>query len=379
MTRRLSGVYSLKANAKYAYDYLHYLSDPSLDVSTMYVNNRFRQNEMYLSLANLFNINGHWSMAVSTDYKLNTLSANLINFAYPVRHTTLVAVAAQARYGRLNAQASLLATFVTDKVRTDTAAAGGKTELTPTVVMSYRPFAKADFTLRAFYKSIFRMPTLNDLYYTFIGNIKLRPEYTHQYNLGFTYAVHPRNKWLSHLEMQADAYYNKVEDKIVAMPTSNQYRWTMMNLGEVEIKGVDVSLQSAFALPQGVMLGVRASYTYQHAEDVTDPTSNYYRNQIPYIPWHSGSLTLNTEWRGWELNYSFIYTGKRYDASDNIPENYVPEWYTSDLSLTYGFTIARTRLRLTAEVNNIFNQQFEVVKCYPMPGTNYKLAIKIKI
>lgn len=379
MTRRLSGVYSLKANAKYAYDYLHYLSDPSLDVSTMYVNNRFRQNEMYLSLANLFNINGHWSMAVSTDYKLNTLSANLINFAYPVRHTTLVAVAAQARYGRLNAQASLLATFVTDKVLTDTAAAGGKTELTPTAVMSYRPFAKADFTLRAFYKSIFRMPTLNDLYYTFIGNIKLRPEYTHQYNLGFTYAVHPRNKWLSHLEMQADAYYNKVEDKIVAMPTSNQYRWTMMNLGEVEIKGVDVSLQSAFALPQGVMLGVRASYTYQHAEDVTAPTSNYYRNQIPYIPWHSGSLTLNTEWRGWELNYSFIYTGKRYDASDNIPENYVPEWYTSDLSLTYGFTIARTRLRLTAEVNNIFNQQFEVVKCYPMPGTNYKLAIKIKI
>lgn len=41
--------YSLLANGKYAYDYLHYLSDPRLDVTTMYVDNHYRQQEIYAS------------------------------------------------------------------------------------------------------------------------------------------------------------------------------------------------------------------------------------------------------------------------------------------------------------------------------------------
>ena len=87
------------------------------------------------------------------------------------------------------------------------------------------------------------MPTLNDLYYTFIGNIKLKPEFTNQYNLGFTYAPILQNKWLKNIELQADVYYNEVKNKIVAVPTSNQFRWTMMNLGMVEIRGLDIAIQ----------------------------------------------------------------------------------------------------------------------------------------
>lgn len=71
-----------------------------------------------------------------------------------------------------------------------------------------------NFHLRGFYKNIFRMPTLNDLYYTFIGNIKLKPEFTTQYNLGFTYAPVIKGKWLKNIEIQTDAYYNEVEIKL---------------------------------------------------------------------------------------------------------------------------------------------------------------------
>ena len=68
--------------------------------------------------------------------------------------------------------------------------------ITPTAIASYKPFKNIDFNLRAFYKRIFRMPTLNDLYYTFIGNIKLKPEYTNQYNIGFTYQKLFTGTWL---------------------------------------------------------------------------------------------------------------------------------------------------------------------------------------
>ena len=35
----------------------------------------------------------------------------------------------------------------------------------------------------------------------------------------------------------------------------------------------------------------KLQYTYQEAIDVTNPSDTYYRDQIPYIPWHSGSAS----------------------------------------------------------------------------------------
>ena len=113
------------------------------------------------------------------------------------------------------------------------------------------------------------MPTLNDLYYTFIGNINLEPEYTNQYNVGVTYNRNFDKGVLQGLDVQVDAYYNEVSDKIIAMPTSNQFRWTMVNLGEVEIRGIDVALQSNWRFCQHWLLDARVNYTYQKAQDFT--------------------------------------------------------------------------------------------------------------
>lgn len=33
-------------------------------------------------------------------------------------------------------------------------------------------------------------------------------------------------------------------------------------------------------------------------------------------------------------------------------------------------------LKMTLEVNNLFNQQYEVVTCYPMPGINFKCIVQ---
>lgn len=368
--------YSLLANGKYACDYLHYRSDPNLDVTTMYVDNRYRQQEAYVSAAHLFQIFPWWSASFSNDFQFNTLYADLVDFVYPDRYSLLTAAATSIDFSRFKLQASLLHTFVSDKTRTKGAQAGDKSVFTPSVVASLKPFKKPDFNLRAFYKRVFRMPTLNDLYYTFIGNKDLKPEYTTQYDVGVTYAINPSNKWFKRMELQIDGYYNQVEDKIIAMPTSNQFRWTMLNLGYVKIKGVDVAIQGYFNFGS-VELSPRLSYTYQKAQDFTDSQSQWYGGQIPYIPWHSGSVILGGAYKTWSWNYSFIYTGERYEAVANIPENYAQPWYTHDLSLSKTFIFKKVELRTTAEVNNIFNQQYEVVQCYPMPGTNFKLKLNV--
>ncbi|MBR3449666.1 MAG: TonB-dependent receptor [Bacteroidales bacterium] len=368
------GDWHLNASFKYAYDYLHYLSDPRLDVSTMYVDNHYRQQEAYLSLAQSWDIFSWWDVDLAGDWQFNTLDADLVNFVYPSRHTLLTALSTSFRWTHLKLQGSLLHTFVDDNAREAGAAAERRHEWTPTAVLQLIPFDNKNLTFRAFYKRIFRMPTLNDLYYTFIGNKYLKPEFTTQYNAGLTWDKQWIRGVFRKLNVTLDAYYNRVENKIIATPASNQFQWTMVNLGLVGIRGFDAAVGTSLTLGPA-SADLRATYTFQKAQDFTDPQSPWYGGQIPYIPWHSGSFVAGFDYGRWHLNYSFIYTGERYEAVANIPENHAQPWYTSDLSLSRSFALGSHELKGTLEVNNIFNQQYEVVQCYPMPGTNFRLIL----
>lgn len=382
MKKEFSQRYSLLLNGKYAYDYLHYLSDPREDVTTMYVNSHFRQKEGYLSVAHLFSITPWWSVSLSDDFAINKLNADLTDFVYPTRYSFLNAAATSISLKRLKMQASLLHTFVKDKTKAASAQASSRSRFTPSVVASYKPFDDTDLTFRAFYKKIFRLPTFNDLYYTFVGNKYLKPEYTTQLDIGAVYGKEFKTGVVRGIQAQADLYYNKVKDKIVALPASNQFRWTMLNFGKVDIKGIDAALQGLFRFA-GMDVDTRLTYTYQRAQDVTDKTSQWYKGQIPYIPWHSGSVVVSGNYKGWMLTYSFIYTGERYESVANIVENYAPAWYTHDMALTKSLEIGGAswsgKLKVTLEVNNIFNQQYEVVQCYPMPGTNFKIRLRLDL
>lgn len=387
--KAFSDKYEFQANAKYADDWMNYVNP---DTTLMLIDNTFKQQDVYVSVANKYSILDNWDVALSADVQHNTLRSDMAGFVYPKRTTVLVAAATAAELGRVKMQASVLATIVRERINSDNsaqndtvAAAPNKQEFTPAVFVSYKPFNSENFSLRAFYKNIFRMPTFNDLYYTDIGNIALKPEYTHQYNLGFHYNKNYNSGFVARFQLQADAYYNEVTNKIIAVPKgSGQYRWMMMNLGKVEIRGVDVSSTSMYRLGKDMMLNLKLSYTYQKAQDFTERKSDEmqdvtYGGQIAYIPWHSGSVIAGLAYKQWNLNYSFIYVGERYHNSANIPANYEQPWYTHDMSVLRNFKIGNTNMRVAAEINNLLSQDYEVVLNYPMPKRNYKLIITIEI
>jgi outer membrane receptor protein involved in Fe transport len=248
-------------------------------------------------------------------------------------------------------------------------------ELTPFVSASWQPFRTNDWRIRGFYKNIFRLPTFNDLYYTFIGNTTLRPEYVKQYDIGFTWTKQ-LNKTVQYVSLQADAYYNEVTDKIVAVPSTNLYRWMMLNLGKVDIRGLDLSGNATWRIGQQVLLQSGVRYTWQQAQDVTAGAFNDHQ-QIPYVPRHSGSALLNVLWRDYNLNYSFIYSGERYSQKANIPVNYLQPWYTQDLSVSGSWKYHKTAARLMLEVNNLFNQYYDVIINFPMPARYYRITCSI--
>lgn len=384
----LSG-YDLQVNAKYANDYMRFLNP---DTTLLYIDNKFYQQEWYGSLANKYNLTQKISINLSTDFQYNTLNSNLDGFVFPKRLTSLVALAGAAELWKLKIQASVLGTFIKEEVSAGNTPTGeasvsapSKKELTPAVFISFKPFSNKDFNIRAFYKNIFRMPTFNDLYYTDIGNINLKPEYTHQYNIGFAYRKSSPRSVLSEWQLQSDFYFNQVTDKIVAVPKgSGMYRWMMMNYGYVEIMGADLVADMAFTLPADILLNIRATYTYQKAQDFAirkniELQKTTWGGQIPYIPWHSGSLISSVQYKSWRLNYSFIYVGERYTNSANIPENYEQPWYTSDFSASKNINFKKYRFRIAGELNNALNQDYDVVQNYPMPKRNYKIILSVEL
>lgn len=366
------GKYSLMASAKYSNDYLRYMN-PDIVTTTGLLNNKYHQQELYLSLANKVKINRFWDVVWSTDYQINDMNANLYRFAYPTRNTLLNALATQVHFDRLDIQANLLSTLTYDKVKSGPAA-GNKNELTPTIMISWQPFDQKEFRIRSFYKSIFRMPTFNDLYYTFYQFTVLKPEYTKQYDLGFTYIKGYENKALTQFSIQTDAYFNKVKDKIVAVPGTSQAMWSMRNLGQVEIKGLDVNVQSAWQLNKELSLNAGVNYTYQQALN-TEKASTTYKHQIPYIPLHNITFLASVSYKNLAMNYSYLYTGERYDQSANIAQNYVQPFYTHDMAIHYHTVIHKRKVRITAEMNNMFNQAYEVITNYPMPGRSYRFSL----
>ncbi len=374
--KKVSNWYELKASSKFSNSHTRYL-DPFYQNIEGKLDNYFRESALYFSLINQFKMTRNWTAALSADHKRSELNANLYRFPFPVRNTLLAVAATNIQFSKVQIQGSLLATFAEDKVK-QFAGAGNKREFTPAFNISWQPFIAHNFHLRAFYKNIFRMPSFNDLYYTFIGNVKLRPEYAEQYNVGFIYLKYPEKGFLKEFSLTVDGYQNFITDKIIAIPGTNLFRWSMMNLGKVNIKGLDVVLNSGWQVTDGFSLKTTFQYTFQQALNVTPGWYNF-KHQIPYIPRHSGSATAAIGYQNWNLNYSFIYTGERYSQSANIAANYVPAWYTHDLALSKTLFIKKYAYKLSGEMMNLANQYYDVVLNYPMPGRSYRISMAIEL
>ena len=367
--------WSTRVLAKWANDYTHY---KNYDERLLPSDNEYLQQELSFSFANKVQIFNWWDASLAYDYQYNVLDrSNLLIEAEPEhfgRHSHwLSAATAMNIQEYLRLQASILMTAVDQNTP----------RVTPGIFFSLRPYPAIDLSINAFYKQSYRYPTFNDLYYTDLGNADLRPELARQHSIEVAYRV---SKKVYQIDASLSYYYNRVTDKIIAYPKGQQFRWTMLNLGTVKINGVDAHADFSFFLPQNFTLRARLNYTYQTAIDVTNPEDTYYGHQIPYIPWHSGSVVGGLDWKSkrgdhYGFNYSFIYVGKRYCQQENTVYNEVLPWYTHDLMVYAEWCIQTDRnywLKANVELNNMLGQDYEVIQNYPMPKQNVRCTIAFR-
>ena len=361
---RFSNRIKMKAAAKWNYAWSRYSDIPA----SGYKEDTYRQNETYLTATLWTNPLQGLNLSVAQDYAHNHLSMTLPKAANPTRNSLWTALAANYQTGPFSVNASLLATNIYERVKQGNAS-NGFHRLSPAFSMQWR--CLQDFRLRFGYKDIFRTPTLNELYYTGIGNRHLNPEKSRMWNLGTTYS-HTFNRTLL-LSLTADGYFGNVTDKIIAVP--KMFYWQMMNAGKVRQLGLDVSTNIEKRWGNDWTVSATGSYSLMKATDISDPTAVYYRNQIAYTPRHSGSASvlLHTPWL--DFSYNVLVMGERYTLSYNIPDNRMKPFADHSITLSREFKISKQQLRVQFDVRNLGNKNYEVVRFYPMPGTNWRLSV----
>ena len=378
MHRRVSGLYSFLISGKYANDWLRYRNDPYKDPSALPVDDSYLQQEAYLSMAHRFSVARILKLDIATDIQYTTLDSEKYSRQEPYRICFWGTASASVSLRKLDISAGLLYTFATDRTAGSGASQGTETRnrnvLSPVFSLVWTVFKDGENRLTAgsFIKRSFRMPTFNDLYYVNFGNVRLEPEDAMQYDIRLCYSMDSGSGWL--LETRAEGYFNDVRNKIIAVPTSSQFRWSMYNIGHSAITGAE-ALFSTFYSParvRGLTAGATVRYTFQKAMDISDPEASTYGGQLPYIPGHCCSATVSVSYKGWRLEYTYLYTGTRYTSSANLPSSEMQPWSTHDISLSKDFTGG---LSMSVTAGNILNRQYEVVRNYPMPGRSIMAAV----
>lgn len=370
--QKLNDRFSLQASAKFNYLWTRYV-DTNDKYAGGQLEDRHTQREYYISAGALYRPATRFSVALTSDFAINTLNNNLPGCPFPTRHTSQTVLAAKYESDRLSAVASLLGTYITEEVE-DGDRPDDRKRLSPGMSVSWRVPGSCNIRLRASLKDSFRVPTFNDMYYMRIGNVNLSPERATQCNVGAIWSGAVSDV-LSFASVSLDGYYNKVRDKIVAIPTL--YIWKMMNMGKVSICGLDFNVSADITCSPSLKFNILGNYSSQRAVDVTDPAAKTYKHQLPYTPRHTGNISLTMQHKWLNVSYLLTYAGERYSLAQNIPDNRIAPYVEQNISLSREFGFKVFRLRIQGEIINLADINYEIIKYYPMPGRSWRILAAI--
>jgi outer membrane cobalamin receptor len=356
--------WTLLSNLKYsttATQYAHQLY-PNL-------NSRYHQREAYGNASLLYQPSERLSFAWANDGILGHFRALLTTKRFtPSRITALSALSGKYETPRFTLNVSGLFQS-TSESGDGPVPSKTRTHISPSLGGSIQPLAHWPFRLRASYRNTYRLPTFADIYYSTLPNTGLKPENAHQFNVGGVAAT-SIGKTAPYLSISLDTYYNKVENKIMAIPTSSMALWSVQNYGNATIRGLDLNATAHLRIASGFSTELSGNYTRQEV-------LNEKKQTLRYTPRHSASAlaTLKTPWFDW--NYSLVYCGTRFYNETPSPQSLVDSYADHGLSITKNLRYKAVGLHLSAECLNFTNRQYEVVHAYPMPGRSFRFGFKI--
>lgn len=229
------------------------------------------------------------------------------------------------------------------------------------------------FNVKASAASSYRLPTLNDLYWAStayaVGNPNLKPERGWNADWGFELKTNANNL---NINLSSAYFISELNDWIVWLPDAyDNNRWKPNNLNRGKSQGIESFLNlNMLFLPLTIKTGINYTYTKSKVYD----NGNYAGKPMIYIPLHRVGATLSILNRHFSVIYNHSFASKRY--TDEL--NKLPYYNVGDIIASYSFTAISSRIILSIGVNNIWNEQYQLVRNFAMPLRNSFVRLKIE-
>lgn len=335
------------------------------------IDSQYDQTAIQSGISAYFRMKETVTIHAATEQQYSTLETDQIGFGKPIRYHNISVLGGKFEFGQILLIGQLSTQVVAEE--NETFEREQIFRVNPFVQVEYNPNKQgANRTFYMNYRNSFRMPSFNELYYNSVGNTELKPEDANQLSIGTTIPV---KKDRSGGLIRLAGFYNIVQNKIVAIPTKNLFIWSMQNVGEVHIAGAEFSLEWILKLNKSWSAGLNANYTFQNAQDMTAASSPTFKDQIAYIPRHSGNADLSVYFKRTGFRFSTLANSIRYSLNENVPSNEVPGFTLLDAAV-FGLVKFRDHeMRMQVTCKNLLNSSYSIIRYYVMPGRMFLLTL----
>lgn len=201
----------------------------------------------------------------------------------------------------------------------------------------------------------FRPPSFNEMYFLNFGNLNLRNEQSVNVDLATTYEI-------SFIKLEASLFYSEVDDKILAIPSS-PILWSAQNVDETLNYGIEnsISLDISFF-----------EFLINYSRIISIDTET--KRQLPYQPEEVLFSSLEFKYKGFSLLTSVDYNSFRYTLQNS--NNPILDSFTL-INLGLGYTFNEYSINFRA--NNIFDEMYQIIYNFPMPGINFAIQTRYNL
>ena len=220
----------------------------------------------------------------------------------------------------------------------------------------------------------FRLPSLDDLFWSPGGNPGLKPESGWHYELGtqcLTGTQTLTSKW------KASGYFRSINNWILWRPVDN-YIWSPENIASVKSRGIELSYDITYRRRNHSIQAI-LFYTLQDAIEKHHNSSFQNRdgNQLIYMPRHQLKLNIFYKADLWQIGMHHRMVSKSY--SDPLNERVVPKYQIGTFSIQKTWLLKTNEIQTGLKMDNIWDEDYEVISNYPMPGRTIHFTFKLNI
>jgi vitamin B12 transporter len=297
-------------------------------------------------------------MKITLEDELSTVKSNNYSHFQERNMTTLTAYLERACIGRLGL--TVLLREILNK----------KTFLLPdfSTAIQLRIINYRDYYLKANFSRNSRIPTMNDLFWPYVGNPALKNEYS--YTSELTYEMNQKVSSRLNIRSELTVYHNNIKDMILWHSEGNSLR--VDNISLVKTKGFESSVSMSYSISK-FSASLNAGYSFTKATNLATG------KQLIYTPEHQVNSLLRIAYGNVYSSFDANYVGIRYLTADNSDylsgSDYLPGYILNKITAGLKLPLHGTSIDINFNLENLFDINYQSIAQYPMPGRSYLLKV----